>query len=616
MATQQDYGAPSSYSWSASGAGGAYILRVDAKSSTAPASAAWGTTLAYQLMSCTDGTLSVSPSSPQTPGTSIALTAGATCPATAEYRFVVHNPDASVTTLRDYGPASTSAWDTTGLAYGSYGLEVDVRDAGALTSYETKASSTFAVSAAACAKPTLTSDVPSPQGTGATITFTGATATCPTPLYKFWVQTPDKTWHVMRDYSSSPTFSWTASGVGGTYQVEVDVRDVTRPVSYDQYLYIPFVLTPCSGATLSTDKPSPQTAGATVVLTGGASCPRTPQYQFYMQTAAGWSVVQNYGASNMFTWHTTAGGHYRLEVDVRDAGATASYETYADLDFTVDAPCSSARLSASPAGTAGTGSTVVLSATSSGCPTPNYRFLVGHAGRSTVAQAYGPTSTFSWNTAGLAAGVYALEVDARNQGSGAGYEAYSVISSYTLAPCSSVRLTTDKTSPQPTGATVTLTGAGSCRGTPEYRFLVGGSVVQGYGPASTYGWSSAGLAAGTYALEVDVRDQGSPAGYEAWAKLSFTLAGCSAARLTTDKPSPQKAGTPVVVNATATCPGTPEYRFLVNGTVVQPYGMNNSMSWNTTGNAPGAYHLEVDVRNQGSTLGYEAWSAAVYTLTA
>ena len=54
----------------------------------------------------------------------------------------------------------------------------------------------------------------------------------------------------------------------------------------------------------------------------------------------------------------------------------------------------------------------------------------------------------------------------------------------------------------------------------------------------------------------------------------------------------------------------------LNGTVVQPYGMNNSMSWNTTGNAPGAYHLEVDVRNQGSTLGYEAWSAAAYTLTA
>src|SRR5205085_6474091 len=114
----QDYGAPSTFSWSASGAGGAYILRVDAKSSSAPVSAAWGTTLAYQLMSCTDGTLAVSPSSPQTPGTSIELTAAATCPATAEYRFVVHNPDASVTTLRDYGPASTSAWDTTGLAYG------------------------------------------------------------------------------------------------------------------------------------------------------------------------------------------------------------------------------------------------------------------------------------------------------------------------------------------------------------------------------------------------------------------------------------------------------------------------------------------------------------------
>lgn len=610
MTTLQDFGASSTFAWSANTAGGGYLLQVDARSAAAPVSSGWSAQMGYTLTSCSAGTLSVSPVSPQQPGTAVTLTAGASCPATPEYRFAVHNPDGTTTTLHDYGPASTYAWDTTGLAFGSYGLEVDVRDAGAITPFETNAKQSFAVSAAPCTTPALTPDVASPQGTGATITFTASTTTCPTPLYKFWVQTPDKTWHVMQDYSSSPKFAWTASGVAGTYQVEVDVRDITRPVSYDAYLYIPFTTTGCNAATLTADRTSPQTAGAMITLTGGATCPRVAQYRFYMKTAAGWSVVQDYGASNTFTWRPAAAGAYGLEVDVRDAGATASYESYASLSFSIEARCSSATLSAGPAGMAGTGSTVTLTATAAGCPTPNYRFLV--AGK--VVQPYSAAATYSWSTAGLPAGKYGLEVDVRNQSSTAGYEAYSVLGSYTLAPCSSARLSTDKTSPQPTGATVVLAGAASCLGVPEYRFLVDGRVVQGYGTASTFTLATAGLAVGTHALEVDVRGQGSAAGYEAWAKASLTLAGCSAARLTTDRASPQKTGTTVVLTATATCPGTPEYRFLVGGVVVQDYSTTNTFTWSSSG--AGAVRLEVDVRNQGSTLGYEAWSAISFSLTA
>src|SRR5207237_8443135 len=112
--------------------------------------------------------------------------------------------------------------------------------------------------------------------------------------------------------------------------------------------------------------------------------------------------------------------------------------------------------------------------------------------------------------------------------------------------------------------------------TPTYRFLVGptrsGSALQDYDTANTYGWNTAGLAAGVYVLEVDVRNQGSAAGYEAWVQLSYTLAGCGAARLTTDLTSPQASGKTIVLTASATCPGTPEYRLLVNRTVAGPYG--------------------------------------------
>jgi hypothetical protein len=73
------------------------------------------------------------------------------------------------------------------------------------------------------------------------------------------------------------------------------------------------------------------------------------------------------------------------------------------------------------------------------------------------------------------------------------------------------------------------------------------------------------------------------------------------------------------MTATATCPAAAEYRFLVihggQVTVVQAYSTSSSATWSTTGYAAGAYTVEVDVRNQGSTLGYEAWATSADTLS-
>jgi P2-related tail formation protein len=246
------------------------------------------------------------------------------------------------------------------------------------------------------------------------------------------------------------------------------------------------------------------------------------------------------------------------------------------------------------------------------CPgTPTYRFLVG----STVVQAYSTTNTFSWNTTGLGYGTYNVEVDVRDQGASAGYEAWAIIR-YSLTPCSSAGLMTDKSSPQGTGAnTIVLTATASCLGTPEYRFLVNGAIVQAYGTTNTFSWNTSGRPAGTYSLEVDVRNQGSTLGYETYAIRSFTLAGCTAATLSATPSGSAKTGTTVTLTATATCPGTPEYRFLVGSTVVQAYSTTNTFAWDTTGRTAGGYQLEVDVRDQGSGSGYEAWSIITYTLT-
>src|SRR5207247_2105470 len=232
----------------------------------------------------------------------------------------------------------------------------------------------------------------------------------------------------------------------------------------------------------------------------------------------------------------------------------------------VGARCKTPSLNASPASPGATGSTVTFSASSTGCPNPRYRFWVAPPGGAwSVVQAYGTSSTFNWSSTS-SAGTYRIEVDVRDASSPAAYDAVKSMT-YVLAGCTGAQLTTDKSSPQLTGtASITLTGAASCPGAADYRFWIrspGGSwsVVQGYSSNATYTWNTAALPAGTYSLEVDARNHGSASSYEAVGNASFTIARCVVTGLGTDKASPQAAGTTVTFTASASCVGTPQYRF-------------------------------------------------------
>jgi hypothetical protein len=372
---------------------------------------------------------------------------------------------------------------------------------------------------------------------------------------------------------------------------------------------------PCATPSLSGAPASQQATGAAVVFTAATSRCTHPTYRFLLAAPGhAFAVVQDYGPANTYTWTATGlAGTYRVEVDVRDQASAAGYEAWTQIGYTL-AGCGSARLAASPASPAAPGGTVTLKASATCAGTPAYRFLVGGS----VVQAYSTSNTYVWNTAGLALGSYSLEVDVRNQGASAGYEAWSILA-YSLAQprCSTPTLSAAPPAKAPTGASVTLTATTSTCPTPNYRFLVGRNgvftVVQPYGAANTFTWNTAGQAAGAYVLEVDVRDQSSSAGYEAWAQAGYNVVACTAATLTTDKPSPQPGGAGIVLTATATCPTAAEYRFLVNGVVVQAYSTSNTFTWSSSGT--GNQSLEVDVRNRGSTLGYEAWAIRSFGLT-
>jgi hypothetical protein len=442
------------------------------------------------------------------------------------------------------------------------------------------------------------------------------TTTCPTPLYRFWENDPGSRWSMVQDYSVASTFKWVANGAPGVTGIEVDVRDASRPVAYDAVTNVSYTLTACSGATLTTDIASPQVPGTQVTLTGGATCPRTADFRFWIRAPGGaWSVVRDYGSATTFVWHTpTLGGSYGLEVDVRDHGTVAAYETTTNIAYGVTAPCSVPSLSPNLGSPQAVATTVTFTGGTTGCPSPQYRFWVRPPGGSYVVQQdYGASATFTWSTAGLAVGTYAFEVDVRNQGSAVAYDsARGAFFALTSPACTAATLKASTGPPGGTGVPATLTGAASNCPAPQFRFWVrapGGSwtIARDYATSPTYAWPG-GAAAGTYSLEVDVRALGSSVTYEVVANMTYAVTGCSAAALSVAPTSPQAHGTQVVLTGSATCLGTPEYRFWVRApggswTIAQDYSPISTFAW--TPATAGTYQVEVDVRDQGAGATYE-----------
>jgi hypothetical protein len=152
-----------------------------------------------------------------------------------------------------------------------------------------------------------------------------------------------------------------------------------------------------------------------------------------------------------------------------------------------------------------------------------------------VEQNYSSTATWNWNTSGIKTGTYTIFIGARTAGTipTNGYDTYKMIS-YTInaiPPSTGVTLTPSLASPQLAGTNITFTAAGAGgSGGYDYRFWLqppGGSwaVKQNYGNGATMAWNTAGLAAGTYNVEVDAKSAGSSpsAGYDVVKVISFTI---------------------------------------------------------------------------------------------
>ncbi len=397
---------------------------------------------------------------------------------------------------------------------------------------------------------TLTMNRASPQMQGKVISFTAAASgSCGSYLYRFVVKNPAlPRWTSAQAYSRNPVWTWNTEGIEtGTYEIQVWARNAGSVAAYEAYRSVDYTIyASANDVMLATDKISPQPRGAVISWTAaaaGGSGTYEYRYCYWDPKTKTWSVAQPYSSNPSWKWNTAGidTGTYEIQVWARNSGSTAAYEAYRSVDYTIYAsslpPASGVLLAADKASPQSRGAVITLTAAATGgSGTYEYRYCYWNPKTKTwsVAQLYSSNRSWTWNTAGIDTGTYEIQVWARNSGSRADYEAYRSVN-YTIVapsgpPASGVTLATDKTSPQPRGAVITLTAAAAGgSGTYEYLYCYWNpktktwSIAQPYRSNPSWTWNTAGIDTGTYEIQVWARNSGSTAAYEAYRSITYSI---------------------------------------------------------------------------------------------
>ncbi|HXN92768.1 MAG TPA: glycosyl hydrolase family 18 protein [Candidatus Sulfotelmatobacter sp.] len=365
----------------------------------------------------------------------------------------------------------------------------------------------------------------------------------------------------------------------------------------------------CTGAGLSPSSPS-QPAGSTISLAASSSGCSTPNYEFWVQYPDGsWNLKQGWGGAS-FNWNTNgmAPGVYTIHAWV-SAGASG-HDAIGSATVTLTG-CTSASVTPAAVSPA-IGSTVSLTATSGGCPSPVYEFWVQYPdGTWSLKQGWGG-STFNWNTTGIGAGTYTVHAWANQQGAAPTLEVYG--SSTVSTACGSASVN-PAIANFPAGLTGTFVAASAGCPSPQYEFWVqypdgSWNLKQGWG-GGAFSWATSGLAPGTYTIHAWA---GSTAtGHDSIGSATVTLTGCTSASVTPSTAT-QPIGSTATFSATSGgCPN-PVYEFWVqypDGTWVLKQGWGApTFSWNTSGLGSGTYTVHAWANQQGAAPTLEVYGSS------
>ena len=480
-----------------------------------------------------------------------------------------------------------------------------------------------------------------PPAGGTTVTITGTGFSNHLTAVKFGA-TAAASFAVVND--STVTAVSPAHAVGPVDITVTTASGTSAITSADQFTFA----TPCTSVTLTAAPPTQSVSGTQVTLTGSGVCPDpNPLYEFWVRPAASptWTLLGGYTTSNQFVWDSTGAlGVNYFGVWVHDVNSTGintsamgANDAFAGLTYNSTSPqCTAATISSSPGTAAVVGTTVTLAASSSGCPAPRYEFWMRPAASSTwqLAQSYGTSSTFVWNTAGAAPGGVYFGAWAKNATSSTTTFDANAATLYTLtSACGAPTLAAAPLSQTISGTQVTLTAGATACADPRFEFWMRPAssttwtMVQAYGTTNTFTWNSSG-ASGIVYFGLWVKDATSATStFDTNAALTYTVTAATCKSVTaTPAPSSVVHGTASHSTITATASGctnaSPLYAFWMRPassntwTLVQGYTANSTFDWNSSGAAVGTVYFGVWVKDAGSpTTTFDANVAATVTVT-
>ncbi|HUS76889.1 MAG TPA: SdrD B-like domain-containing protein, partial [Methanothrix sp.] len=617
--------------------------------------------------------LTANPGSPQRVGQSIALTAAATDPENnpLQYRFVIKGPAPSSQVRADTGYTASAvwAWSTIGYVPGDYQVEVWVRDGlhSDANGFDDKKAITYKLTIANLPPRVnvLFSDRPAPQLAGSWIKWT-ALASDPegAPLqYKFYLRGPSTNgfWIDQTGWGKNNRWTWRTNPMDVGYsEVLVAVRDGSHagPRGSDDYEIAAFSIInlnrPPVITGLASNVNSPQPIGATVWWKASAMDPEGNPvfYRYWVKgpaTGGFWRLARDWSTDPTWVWPTSPAdaGTSEIQVQVRDGlhSSLAGWDDDAGALFTVlrpNQPPTLVSLKPDKPSSQIAGTPIKWTAVASDPDREPVFYKFWLKGTSTggtwkVVQDWSTKNQWTWASSGSDGGAYTVYVYARDgkHNPATGYDS-AVGAPYLLTPNQPPKLTaltTDKISPQSAGTAVKWTAKASDANKDPilYRFWLKGSstgnvweVVQDWSTKNEWTWTSFGSDGGNYTVYVYARDgKHNPAtSYDSALGAPYQLTPNqppTLTALTTDKPSPQSAGTSVKWTAMATDANKDPilYQFWLRGPttgnawkIVQTWSTKNQWTWANAPTDAGSYRVFVYVRD-GKHAPATAYDSAV-----
>ena len=476
-----------------------------------------------------------------------------------EYRFTLSGPSTGnvPVVVQNYSTSDVWSWLSVSSDTGAYTVSVDARNVGSSNDSEATTSVSHTLDAQTPATSvTATPDLTSPQKAGTTVSFTMQGSGGNVGQYEYKVQHyGPNSYYNDTGYNSSNTFVMptTEANSVGTHQLYFSTRNVGSTKGSEAYTYVGYqiktAVESATGLTVTPDLTSPQKAGTTVSFTMQGSGGNVGEYEYKVQHYGPNSYYNDtgYSSSNIFVMPTTEAdsiGTHQFYFYTRNVGSSAGSEVYTYVGYQIQTsidPATGITITPDLTSPQKAGATVSFTMQGSGGNVGQYEYKVQHYGPNSYYNdtGYSTSNTYVMpTTEANSVGTHQLYFYIRNVGSSAASEAYTYVGyqiQTSIDPATGLTFTSDLSSPQTAGATVTFTMTASGGNVGQYEYK-----VQHYGPNSYYndtGYSSSNTfvmptteanSVGTHQLYFYTRNAGSSAGSEAYTYVVYSITSATA----------------------------------------------------------------------------------------